>query len=233
MEDQPVHHHVPSWVSKLMGFSTLFLVLLVIGIVATGGFFGRKLYYSQMDMQAGVEAIKANLRVLNERSIVGEIIDEQLPKLPADTRSRVAQEIYDGGRRYGIPYHVALSVIAHESRWDPDVVSGMGAVGLGQLMPEMAIFIAKSEGVPFTIAMLHDPVINARWTMIALGLKHEVSVMQGKSNREDWVQALWYYSGKGEAYARLVISESVVYKKRLDTPLQNKLGTTQEPKASS
>ena len=219
--------HPLSWVTKIFGFSTVILTVAMLGGLAVGGYYGHRLYTSQIEMRADTEAIKANLRILNERSVVGEIIDEQLARLPADTRSRVAQEIYDGGRRYGIPYHIALSVITHESRWDPDVVSPMGAVGLGQLMPDMAIFIAKSEGVPFTLAMLHDPVINARWTMIALGLKHEVSIMQGKSNREDWVQALWYYSGKGEKYARETISESVVYRRRLDAPLQGKLPPTQ------
>ena len=55
--------------------------------------------------------------------------------------------------------------------------------------------------------------------MDILGDKQDVAVMLGKSNREDWVQALWYYSGRGEKYAREVISESVVFKRRLDAPL--------------
>jgi hypothetical protein len=219
------HLHIPGlgFLYRAMGTSLLFFVLLALGLAAAGIFYGHKMYLTQLEMKADQEALKANFRVLNERTIIGDIIDESLPKLPPDTRSRITQEIYDMGRRYGIPYHIALSMFAHESTWTTDRVSSKGAVGLGQVMPETAYFVAKAEGVPFTLDMLRDPVINARWSMITLGMKHEISVMQGKSNREDWVQALWYYSGKGEAYARLVISESVPYKKRLDAPLQGKI----------
>ena len=52
--------------------------------------------------------------------------------------------------------------------------------------------------------------------------KQDAAVAMGKSPEDDWTWALYWYSGKGESYAREVITRSVEYKKRLEAPLEKK-----------
>ena len=221
----PLHNplHAFGWMTKLLGSSVVLLVLVVLGTVGVATFFGHKLVAHQERTDRTLEMVVSNLRVINEQTIVREIVEEKLQKLTADQRARVAFELYDGCRRRGIPIHYAMAVIECESRWDCGVRSSAGAIGLCQIMPDTGIAYFRAKGIPFTIEKLYDPVTNVAIAMDILGDKQDIAVMLGKSNREDWVQALWYYSGKGESYARQVISNSVVFKKRLDAPLQGKV----------
>jgi len=62
--------------------------------------------------------------------------------------------------------HPALvaAVIYAESRFDPNVRSSAGAVGLMQLLPETGEFVARSTGgTDFVEADLRDPDINVRY----------------------------------------------------------------------
>jgi hypothetical protein len=62
-------------------------------------------------------------------------------------------------------FHPALilSLIHHESRFDLQAVSSAGALGLTQLLPSTAAFVARSEGIPPpSRADLFDPATNIR-----------------------------------------------------------------------
>lgn len=59
---------------------------------------------------------------------------------------------------------LVAAVIYTESRFDPNVRSEAGAVGLMQILPETAAFIArKTGGEDFVEADLRDPEINVRY----------------------------------------------------------------------
>jgi soluble lytic murein transglycosylase len=59
---------------------------------------------------------------------------------------------------------LVAAVIYAESRFDPNVRSSAGAVGLMQIVPETAQFIArKTDGEDFVLADLRDPEINVRY----------------------------------------------------------------------
>lgn len=59
---------------------------------------------------------------------------------------------------------LVAAVIYAESRFDPNVRSSAGAVGLMQILPETAEFIArKTGGRDFVQADLRDPEINVRY----------------------------------------------------------------------
>lgn len=59
---------------------------------------------------------------------------------------------------------LVAAVIYAESRFDPNARSGAGAIGLMQLLPETAEFIArKTGGKDFVVADLRDPEINVRY----------------------------------------------------------------------
>lgn len=59
---------------------------------------------------------------------------------------------------------LVAAVIYAESRFDPNALSQAGAVGLMQLLPETAEFIARETGgEDFVAADLRDPEINVRY----------------------------------------------------------------------
>lgn len=60
------------------------------------------------------------------------------------------------------PLYIA-AMMREESRFQPEVVSGAGAHGLMQLMPQTAEMIARKLGIrDFSVAMLRDPEVNIR-----------------------------------------------------------------------
>ena len=60
------------------------------------------------------------------------------------------------------PFLVA-AVIKHESKFQTTARSDGGAVGLMQLMPQTAAWIAGQLGEPFTEDYLYDPALNIRY----------------------------------------------------------------------
>ncbi len=46
--------------------------------------------------------------------------------------------VYQAERKNGIPHQLLASLIHQESRWDPNAKSSVGAMGLGQFMPDTA-----------------------------------------------------------------------------------------------
>ena len=83
--------------------------------------------------------------------------------MPADMAAKVAQRtearevLLEAASEFGVPGPFVLAVAWHESGWQPSVVSSAGAVGIMQLMPDTADWVAGS--------MLHeDPAIDdPRW----------------------------------------------------------------------
>lgn len=72
-------------------------------------------------------------------------------------REAVGELLLQAAREFGAPSAFVLAVAWHESGWRPDVVSSAGAVGVMQLIPASADWVAGS--------MLHEaPAIgDARW----------------------------------------------------------------------
>ena len=64
----------------------------------------------------------------------------------------------------GVPPALVASVIMHESKFLNEVHSPRGAIGLMQLMPETAEWIANElEESDFSLQKLHEPEINIRY----------------------------------------------------------------------
>jgi peptidoglycan lytic transglycosylase len=67
-------------------------------------------------------------------------------------------------RNYDLDPTLLAAVIYAESRFDPNVESTAGAVGLMQLLPETAKGIAlRTGGASFVVADLRDPEVNVRY----------------------------------------------------------------------
>lgn len=74
------------------------------------------------------------------------------------------QIIRSHARNYDLDPALLAAVIYAESRFDPNVESAAGAVGLMQLLPETAKGIAlRTGGTRFVLADLRDPEINVRY----------------------------------------------------------------------
>lgn len=77
-------------------------------------------------------------------------------------RKRLARHLYQLCKRYEMDPALILSVIQVESSFRTDVVSPAGAVGLMQIMPATARFLAARHGLKRSISArdLQDPFLN-------------------------------------------------------------------------
>jgi peptidoglycan lytic transglycosylase len=109
-------------------------------------------------------------------------------------------------RNHDLDPALLAAVVYAESRFDPNVESEAGAIGLMQLLPETAKGIAlRTGGSRFVVADLRDPDINVRYgswyldhlrghydgdMLLALAAYHA-----GQGNVDNWQRA-----GKGIAF---------------------------------
>ena len=80
------------------------------------------------------------------------------------------QLVRANARRHDLDPALVAAVIYAESRFDANARSSSGAVGLMQLLPATARFIArKTGGTRFVVADLRDPEVNVRYGSWLLG----------------------------------------------------------------
>lgn len=220
-------HHIrlfPAWITKMLGSLTALFALVLIGVVGVGVWFGAKIVQRQDKADKQIEIVTTNLQVLHEQVIIRDIVGERLPKLNPETQARLAFEIYDGARNIGAPSWLILALIEKESNWELNIVSPAGAMGLFQLMPGTAMAYARIAGVTVTSPeQIKEPIFNARTGIRVLKDNYQGAIVSGKSPEGDFTRALWFYNGKGEAYARLVMEKAAYYQKRLQSPIQGKI----------
>lgn len=110
-------------------------------------------------------------------------------------------------RNYDLEPELLAAVIYAESRFQPEVVSSAGAVGLMQLLPETAKGIAlRTGGDRFVVSDLRDPEINVRygsWYLDHLRGRYDGNMRlalaayhAGQGNVDRWVD-----EGSGIAFA--------------------------------
>lgn len=88
--------------------------------------------------------------------------------------SRVARAILAESQRHGFDPLLMLAVIQNESGFDPSVIGGHGEIGLMQLKPDTAEWIARKTRVQWNGSeSLHDPVINVRLGAAYLAMLRE------------------------------------------------------------
>lgn len=84
-------------------------------------------------------------------------------KWPRPAYESAVEAISEVVQRHHFHPALVLSLIHHESRFDLRAVSSAGALGLTQLLPSTAAFVARAEGIPPpTRADLFDPATNIR-----------------------------------------------------------------------
>lgn len=106
---------------------------------------------------------------------------------------RYRQDIEANAAIYGVDPYLVAAVIRVESKFNPDAVSRKGALGLMQIMPTTAEWIASQVGFSdFQEEMLLDPEVNIR-----LGTWYLANLAKEFDGRTDVVIAA-YNGGRGQ-----------------------------------
>jgi hypothetical protein len=85
---------------------------------------------------------------------------------------RWADEIWRWGKHYKVPPAILAALIHFESKGDPNAVSGDGAVGLGQIMPEW-VGNTRIPGADFVLKDPRNPIQNIRFTAMYFRYEYE------------------------------------------------------------
>lgn len=94
------------------------------------------------------------------RTVAGHLRDNAR-SLSAEEVERTARVLVREARKRGFEPGLVLAVIEIESRFDAFAVSPVGAIGLMQLMPETAAYLAERNGVDWQgPRTLFDPAAN-------------------------------------------------------------------------
>jgi len=107
-----------------------------------------------------------------ESLTIGRMLSRQLKSVEWNERSiqELASHIVRKSRQYEVSPYLVLSLIHVESSFRPTAISGKGAVGMMQLMPETAAELAANGGLAYHgPGALHDPKLN-----IELGIRYIV-----------------------------------------------------------
>jgi hypothetical protein len=95
------------------------------------------------------------------------IIDRFNNDMTEELKFRIAAEIYEMSLKYSrLNVELICATITHETgrTWNPQAISPAGALGLMQILPSTAIYLARAEGLAWTSAegILFDPISNLR-----------------------------------------------------------------------
>lgn len=106
--------------------------------------------------------------------------------LQPETAGKYAATVFRYSRPYRLDPRLVLSVVAAESAFEKDAVSKVGAVGLGQLMPDTAAQMGVVD--------IHDPVQNLQGAIRYLSI--QMRRWQGRPDQLQRVLAS-YNAGEG------------------------------------
>ncbi len=102
-------------------------------------------------------------------------------------------QVLDGAARNDVPPNLLYAMIREESRFESDVVSRAGAVGLMQLMPETAKRVARQIDLDLDDDALGDPAVN-----VTLGAWYAADLLREGRGSVSWMLAA-YNAGPGAA----------------------------------
>lgn len=94
-------------------------------------------------------------------NIGARIIQEENLKIPPSKARMLARTLLDASTEK-IGYPMLLAVVRTESRFNTNAISPAGAMGLGQVMPRTAQYIAKKAGIVYDPDSMLHPGYNIR-----------------------------------------------------------------------
>ena len=139
---------------------------------------------------------------------------------PYDYRSRI--EI--SAAHYHVDPYLVAAVIKHESKFRPNAKSTGGALGMMQLMPQTAEWIARQMDEPFTEDYLYDPALNIRYGVWYLAeLEREfggndilalAAYNAGRGNVREWMER-WHWTDQFDEIEAIPYPETRLYVRRV------------------
>ena len=81
--------------------------------------------------------------------IATEIITDVNKKVTEELAGKISQYVYDASTEYNLDFEFVLGIMRVESRFNPKARSYCGAIGLMQLMPKTAKYIAKKYDIQY------------------------------------------------------------------------------------
>lgn len=135
------------------------------------------------------------------------------------------KEILEASSRYQVDPYLILAVIRSESGFETDRVSRKGAIGLMQVMPDTAEWIAEQAGLgPADEKYLYDPVTNINmgtWYLSFLEKRYEGDVVKviaaynaGPGKVSSWLMRE-QWDGKRETIEDIPFGETRQYVQRV------------------
>jgi soluble lytic murein transglycosylase-like protein len=151
-------------------------------------------------------------------AITMQLIERHLQDRQTDLSSgqlpSVARTLYEKALFYGIDYRLALAIMAVESNFRKDAVSSAGALGIMQIRPILASFIAKVAGIPYRDESdLFEPVNNVRFGLYYLSwlgsiFKNTSEVLLAYNIGHNRAKRLLSHAGDADSrYTRRVMDE--------------------------
>jgi len=107
--------------------------------------------------QPAVAAAPAPAPVSNQVRAYAQKIRQFNGSVSSADATKIAQNVVDRSRKYGVDPKLVFAVLAQESGFNPQAVSPVGARGLGQLMPATARSLGVTQ--PFDIAQNVDATV--------------------------------------------------------------------------
>lgn len=139
------------------------------------------------------------------------------------------QSLFLRAEQNGLNPYLVAALIRTESRFRPDAVSGQGARGLMQIMPETGQWIAAQMGVAFDPARLEDPDYNIQlgcWYLAHLRKEYGGDTVlalaaynAGRGNVNQWLQDR-SWTGEHETVSQIPFAETRSYVARVMRDLQ-------------
>ena len=148
------------------------LTTLLIALSASATAFGGPLSQTQRDLRIDhaqellgskykKSAVRSGERIKKVNGAVYRWVKDALPSKYRKDSHRIAQAIIDESLKYGFDPVFVLSLIHTESSFNPGMIGGVGEIGLMQIRPETAEWLADKKNFRWKgKASLKDPVTN-------------------------------------------------------------------------
>lgn len=135
-----------------------------------------------------------------------------------------SEEIVEDAEQYEIDPLLVCAIVKSESNFDPNAVSPVGAVGLMQLMPDTASWLAEQHGIDYSEEMLYDAEYNLQLGCLYLStlldywdgniVEAVASYNGGHGNVDEWIaEGVW--DGTEEGIANIPFAETRTYTQKV------------------
>lgn len=143
-------------------FLRLLLIAVGVGVILHN-------QYVLSNAVRAVEELKQDLLLIDSEKPIKKILDEKTDQTLNELEKIRIAKLIKASEIVGIDPAFAIDLIERESSFNPAAVSNKGAIGLMQLLPSTARWLAEKEGLPWRgIEALFDPVTNVRFGTIYL-----------------------------------------------------------------